>query len=209
VEEAASTLDRWAQGVAPKGLPPLLLVDEVEAIVRRFAPRFFERMRAMLGRHSLVMVLSSARELDRVYKDIGVTSPWENLLMLERVGLLELDAAEEVIRWGAALLGEGGAQAMRTWAGRHPYFLQLLGYRLVQARRAGEAVAEAVERFQEDARPRVRRLWGMLEPREQQALRECVDGGIAVKQPNMRRRGVVTEQGQPFGEVLSAWVREE
>lgn len=209
VEEAASTLDQWAQRVAPKGLPPLLLVDEVEAMVRRFAPRFFERMRAMLGRHSLVLVLSSARELDRAYGEVGMTSPWENLLMLERVGLLEPDAAEEVIRWGDGSLGEGGAQAMRIWAGRHPYFLQLLGYRLVQARRAGETVAAAIERFQEDAQPRLRRLWEMLEAREQQALRECVSGGIAVELRSMRRRGVVTEEGQPFGEVLTAWVREQ
>jgi 3',5'-cyclic AMP phosphodiesterase CpdA len=209
VDEAANTLGQWAQSIAPQGLPPLLLVDEVEGIVRRFAPRFFERVRGVLGRHSLIMVVSSARDLDRVYKDIESTSPWDNLLMTERVGLLEADAAEEVIRRGDGLLGDDGAQVMRVWAGRHPYFLQLLGYRLVQARRAGETVAEAVQMFQDDTRPRLLRLWEMLEPREQQALRSYVGAGIPVKQPSLRRRGVVTEAGLPFGEVLSAWVRDQ
>ncbi|HSN97944.1 MAG TPA: metallophosphoesterase, partial [Candidatus Nanopelagicales bacterium] len=116
VEAVASALDRWAKGAAPPELPPLVLVDEAEAMVRRFDPRFFERVRGMLGRHALVLVLASARELDRVYKELGMTSPWDNLLMLERVGLVEQDAAEEMIRWGEGLLEEGDAEMLRTWA---------------------------------------------------------------------------------------------
>lgn len=206
---AASELDRWARSTSPAALPPLVLVDEVDAMIRRFEPRFFERMRGMVGRKALVVALASCRELDRIYKERGQTSPFDNLLELQSIGLLEPDAADEIVGWGAGQLGPGDAGLMRRWAGLHPFYLQLVGKHLVSARRDGEPTQAAIERFQDEAARHLRTLWSTLEDRERNELRDCVAKGAAVQRRSLRRRGIVTDEGKPFGEVLAAWVREE
>jgi hypothetical protein len=190
-------------------LPPLVLVDEVDAIIKRFDPRFFERLRGMIGRRAIVLALSSCREIDRIYKDRGVTSPFDNLLEMHFVGLLEPRAAEALIGRGAAHFRAGDADLVRSWAGRHPFFIQLLGRHLALARRDGEPAQAAIERFQDEAARHLRALWRMLEEREQKEIRDCVMRGEAASRRSLRRRGIATDDGRLFGDVLAAWVREE
>jgi predicted phosphodiesterase len=129
---AADILSRWADAAGRPGLPPLILVDEMDGMLPRFEPRFFERLRGMLGR--LVLVLASRREFDRICQELGRTSPFHNRLELQWLGLLEPEAAEELIRQGEGLLGPGDPERMRQWAGRHPFYLELLGRHLIDAR---------------------------------------------------------------------------
>jgi hypothetical protein len=206
---AASELDRWVRAVGPADLPPLLLVDEVDAMIRRFQPRFFERLRGMIGRKAVVLALSSCREIDRLYKDRGETSPFDNLLEMLPVGLLEPEAAGAIIGWGADQLEAGDAELMQVWAGRHPFYLKLLGWYLLRARRDGEAARAGLERFQDEAARYLRTLWGTMDERERGEVREQVMRGTAATRRSLRRRGIVTEEGRVFGEVLAAWVREE
>lgn len=203
---AAEALDRWARGAGAPGLPPVLLIDEVDGLMPRFEHRFFERIRGMLGR--VVLVLASRAELDRIAEDLGRTSPFHNRLELQWVGLLAPEEAEQLIALGAGGLRPGDDALMRRQAGRHPFYLQLLGRHLVDARRAGEPISEAMDRFQSEAAARLRELWRVLEPREREALRGCLSGQPATRR-SLRMRGLVTPEGEPFGEVLSAWLEEE
>lgn len=146
---------------------PLVLVDEIDGIVPRFEHRFLERLRGMLGR--IAFVLSSRRELDLIYEELGRTSPFHNRLELMWVGLLDEAAAEALIASGAGIL-PGGAELMRLWAGRHPFYLQLLGRCLQDAAGAGETRASALDRFRSEASIRLRELWRILGNRDRNGL---------------------------------------
>ncbi len=93
---AADVLSRWAEISGAPGLTPLIPVDEVDGLLPLFEHRFFERLRGMLGR--ICLMLCSRRELDKVYEDLGRGSPFHNRLQLLWIGLLEPEAAEDVIR---------------------------------------------------------------------------------------------------------------
>jgi hypothetical protein len=206
---AADVLGRWADAHGLPNLPPLVLVDEVDGMIGRFDVRFFERMRGLLTRHGLILALASSKDLDELYEDVNKTSPFFNVVERQLVGLLEPEAVEAMIGWGRGIFGDTGADLLRQWAGRHPFYLQLLGGYLAQALLRGDSPGGALERFQDEAESRVKALWRALEERERQEIKESVKGGIAATRRSLRRRGLVTEEGKPFGEVLAAWVREE
>jgi predicted phosphodiesterase len=202
-DEAADVLDRWVERNGRPGLPPLLAIDEFDGLLPRFEPRFFERMRGMLGR--IVLVLASRRELDRVCEELGRTSPFHNRLELLWLGLLEPAAANELAGW--AFHGEDEA-FLSHWAGRHPFYLQLLGRHLVETRRQGNGKELALDNFRMEAAARLRELWQVL-PEKDHAGLEATLLGKPTQRVALRKRGLVTEDGWPFGEVLAEWLREE
>ena len=202
---AADALSRWAGSAAPADLPPVVLVDELDGMLERFEHRFFERLRGMLGR--VVLVVASRDPIDLIYRKLGRTSPWENRLELIRLGLLEEAEARELIRQGAHYLGPREEAAMHEWAGRHPLFLQLLGRYLVQAGRDGRGIERALDQFHTEAEARLREVWRALTDPERQKLRECC-AGQTVGMRGLRARGLITDDGRPFGRVLTEWLQE-
>lgn len=208
-DRAADVLAGWLETAGRPGLPPLVLIDEMEAPVRNIERRFFERLRAMVGRRAIVLVLASRRDLSLVFEEAGSTSPFETCLHIARVGLLEVDAAEAIMGWSAGVLDEGEHARMRAWAGRHPYFLQLLGRHLIDARRHGEPLADAMRAARTASESSLQRLWTMLTQPERTTLREIASG----KRPSrilvadrLTARGVLTEDGHLFGNVLAEWI---
>ena len=202
-DEAANVLDRWVEMNGHPGLPPLLVVDEFDGLLPRFESRFFERMRGMLGR--IVLVLASRRELDLVCMELGRTSPFHNRLELLWLGLLGPSAATELARWG---LNGADVALLGRWAGRHPFYLQLLGRHLTEAQRQGHGKEVALDHFRMEAAARLRELWRVLPQRDQQGLEATLTGKPS-QRVSLRARGLVTEEGWPFGEVLADWLREE
>lgn len=205
-DQAADVLADWVAQEGRPGLSPALLVDEVGACLKLFPARFFERLRGMLGK--ITLVLASHRDIDSIYTDLGHTSPFGNRLSIVRLGLLEPEIPNIMIHWAEQLLTVEAMHTMRIWAGRHPFYLQLLGYHLVSAEQAGESLACALDAFYDDANVRLRRLWETLSEREQQALRESLQGKFVTRR-SLRIRGLVTEEGKPFGEVLREWLEQE
>ncbi len=201
VDAAADALADWADA-EPDGLAPVLLIDELDGLLARFDPGFLKRLRDLLGK--IVLVVASRREVEALYRDLGHTSPFDKLRLL-RLGLLDKAAALEVILSGDELEPDA-ADLMHRWAGRHPLYLQLLGHALVEAHRHGEDQSFALERFRDEAGRRLDELWRRLDEGDREALRATIKG-----QPNARksliRRALVDESGQPFGEVLAAWLR--
>jgi hypothetical protein len=204
---AADVLAAWASREKRPGLLPLLLVDECDVLVRRFEYRFFERLRGMLD--GLCLGVSSRRELDRVFKDAGKgASPFQNRLELHWVGLIEPEAATCLIEAAGAGLSVRARQSIREWAGRHPFFIQLMARKLLDSKEFGEPEEQGLEAFQAEAAARLRELWGTLTEREQKLL---LDSGVIPK-PNaaaLRRRGLLDEEGRPFGRVLTQWLADE
>jgi hypothetical protein len=201
-EQAANLLSQWANDIKKSThYPPLVLVDEAERFIEKFPPRFFERLRGMLGR--VVWIFASRQDIDEVYSEFHQnTSPFENRLSLKRLGLLEPKEAEALIQLGQLTAEE--AALMRRWAGRHPFFLQLLGRCLLEGR--GKSIQTSLDEFQNEADKRLRRIWGHLTQTEQQALKNCVSGELATLR-SLRSRGLVTEEGYLFGQVLEEWLK--
>lgn len=204
---AADVLASWVRQQTRPGLTPLLLVDECDVLVRRFDYRFFERLRGMLD--DVCLGVSSRRELDRVFQDAGKgASPFQNRLELHWVGLLEPDAAGTLIESSGAALSVQVRRSIREWAGRHPFFIQLMVRKLLDAREFGQTEEQGREEFQAEASARLRELWSSLTDRERQLLREA----SVIQKPGasgLRRRGLLDEEGRPFGRVLTEWLMDE
>jgi len=202
-ESAANLLSQWADEVNEKfHYPPLVLADEAERFIEQFPPRFFERLRGMLGR--VVWIFASRQDIDEVYQTFHQnTSPFENRLSLKRLGLLDPEEAEALIHLGGQLTDEEAA-LMRHWAGRQPFFLQLLGRGLLDGR--GNPIQTILDEFQNEADKRLRRIWQHLNQAEQQALKNGLNGQPATLR-TLRSRGLVTDEGQLFGQVLEEWLK--
>ncbi len=204
-DAAADALAAWADA-EPPGLAPVLLVDEFDGLPARFDIRFFERLRHLIGFGKIVLVLASRRDVNDLYEELELTSPFHTQLRFWRLGLLDKVAAEAVIGLADGL-DATARDLMRKWAGRHPLYLHLLGRALVDSRQLGESQAEALDTFRDEAEQRLRELWRRLSKREQEALRTVVRGG-SVEQRSLKRRGLLDEEGRPFAEVLAAWLRD-
>jgi hypothetical protein len=205
-ESAADQLSEWAAANARGGMRPVLIVDEVERLVIDFPPRFLERIRGMLER--VMVVLCSRRELDLVYQDRGLTSPFNNTLELVRVALLDDPALESLLNESTDILTAEDMSAVREWAGRHPYFVQLYGHELADARLNHVSTDDAFDRFYDTAAARFRELWSVLADQDREELRKSVSD-IPTTRRTLRQRGLVTSDGKPFGRILREWIQEE
>jgi TIR domain len=194
-DAAATQLDAWVQAQSGGGLAPLVLLDEADGLLKQDR-RFWARVRGMLDR--CCWVLATRSEIVEQAPD----SPLANQLHLLRLGLLEETAAAALVALGN--VGVAGEDLMRVWAGRHPFYLQLLGY-FLQLHPGDEAAA--LDRFQDAAQVRLREWWGLLPERDRVALKNWTLGDAA-KRPGLRRRGFVDANNQPFGQVLVNWLED-
>jgi hypothetical protein len=204
-DAAADELSEWAKRESKPGLSPVLVVDEFDCIITRFDPRFFERLRGMLTLSRMSVVVASRREIDRVYHETGRLSPFNNILELFWVGLLDAAAADELASRGPSLSDEARA-IIRTWAGRHPYFIQLIGRKLIDSIRFGDSLDDATQQFLAEGQSRLRELWQTLSDKDQQTLR----ASLQTPQPHasqLRWRGLLTDDGKPFGRLLVEWLQ--
>lgn len=197
---AADELSKWADAAA---LPPLILVDEAERLLAHLPHRFFERLRGMLGR--VCLVLASRKEIGDIPREDRLTSPLLNRVELQRLGLLEDEGVNGILGLGAGLLTPDDAALMREWAGRHPFYLVLLGHYLWDARRHGESVDEALEEFQENAFQRLGEVWQTLSALERNLLSDAVFMHIHEPSITLKRRGLL-DDGYAFGRILKEWL---
>jgi hypothetical protein len=121
------------------------------------------------------------------------------------VGLLEPGGAEATIRLGSEHLGPGDADLMRRWCGSHSFFLQLFGSFLVDARRAGASPDQALANLKSQSPTHFRQLWKTLTAVEQQSVRDAARG-VPSRIGILKQRGLLTDDGKPFGEVFAAWL---
>lgn len=217
-DAAADRLGHWcsAQRSASDGRCPILLLDEAEGLLGHWEPSFPERLRGLLTARSLSLVLATRRTLPEVYADLGRVSPFANMLESVRIGLLEPGAAATLLARGAAGLEPDDPGWVLDQAGRHPFFLTLLARRLFDARADGPDTdwaaprALALARFRDEAAQQFALWWPGLAERDRQRLRRAAAGGTATDaddgDDDLCRRGLLTEDHQPFARVLSEWL---
>lgn len=201
-DEAADALSDCVDRT-PGRLAPLLLIDEAERVLSHLPHRFFERLRGMLGR--ICLVLATRHEIGDIPREDHLTSPLLNRLEVQRLGLLEAAGVDALIGLGSGVLSAADGQTMREWAGRHPFYLCLLGHYLWDARRHGESTQEALDQFQENAFQRLGECWRALPRREQRLLADVGRGAMRETDRALTRRGLL-DDGQVFGRVLGEWL---
>jgi hypothetical protein len=201
---AADRLTAWIEAVSPSNVPPVVLVDEVESVVQTCDERFFDRLRHLLGR--LCLVFSSRDAPDEVFSHASKTSPITNRMEVAWVGLLEPGGADATIRLGSEHLGAGDADLMHRWCGSHSFFLQLFGWCLVESRLLGASPDQAVAELRSQAPMHFRQLLKALTAADRQALRDTARG-VRSNVGSLKQRGLLAEDGRPFGEVFTVWLR--
>ncbi len=214
---AADALIAWIRARRRNGATPLILVDEFDGLALKVDNRFFQRLRGMVGDGMVVLVLATCKHLGELCVP-GHTSPFENLLETHQLGLLEPEAVDQLIELRPGTFAPAEAELLRFWCGRHPFYLKLLAHHVITARDRRRTNEHAVEEFCISAGRELARLWSdHLRPPEQLALRDVVRGETFSKPPpaswekavrRLRRRGVLTEEGKPFAEVLARWMAE-
>ncbi len=203
---AANRLKAWTETISCAGLPPVVLVDEVESVVQTCDVRFFERLRDLMG--EVCLVFSSREAPDEVFSASNKTSPITNRFQTIPVGLLEAGGDEATIQHGADQLGPGDADLMRRWCGRHCFYLQLFGSYLVDARKAGQGQEVALANLKGEAVNHFRQLWRSLTEPQHAVLRDAARG-VLTGNLMLERRGLLGSEGQPFNELFGAWIRGE
>ncbi|MDM8547889.1 hypothetical protein QUF61_15480 [Candidatus Venteria ishoeyi] len=208
-DRAANVLAHWAAQNTQGQQAPLLLIDDAEGCFQRFPLRFFERLRGML--YKLVLVFASSQDLDLIKADnhpVETVSPLEARLEIIRLGLLDENAAAIIWQLGVGVMERQDEEILSLWAGRHPYYLKLFGANLWQARKKQIAIETVLDQVYDDTRRHLRQIWNSLTTTEQQILKNSLDGR-AVKRRSLRLRGLVTDSGQLFGQVLREWLEQE
>lgn len=188
---AAEVMNAWIKRQG--SMAPLVLVDHARDVLRGFDKRFWSRVRAMLERS--VWVFATASEI----REFSPDSPLMNRLKLMRLGLLDQAAADALVMMGGFTTDDG--TLMHEWAGRHPFYLQLLGQYLGDC----ETNWEALGRFTDEAEIRLQDQFLAMESRDQNTLKNLLASSDQ-KRIRLANRGVLNDRFKPFGKVLAQWL---
>jgi hypothetical protein len=205
-DQAANELMRWAELTAAQHQQrkPLILVDEYERIFEHCPPRFWKRVRGGLER--ILWVFASRQDLGELYQKYHqATSPLHNQLKTVVLGLLEKNAAEQLIQRGD--FASQQQALLREWAGRHPFYLQLLAQELDSRRQ--QTPQAALDAFKTAAQSHLTAWWRTLSKQQQQRLLSATIQQQTLDSAELRSRGVLTATGQPFARILQTFLQNQ
>ncbi len=207
-EGAAAALAAWAREHRRAGAQPLIVIDDLDRLAQR-DDRFLYPLRELIQDATVTMVVSTRTPLNEPSPS-GHLSPLAGMFVTEHLGLLEADAVDALIGSHPLALAAEDAELLHIWSGRHPFYLKLLAHHLVHAPRE-----HAVARFRTEAARELFKLWhkpwrNHLDRSERAALRGVVYGETAPERAlrALQSRGLLTEGGKPFGQVLTAWLED-
>ncbi|MEZ4681311.1 MAG: AAA-like domain-containing protein [Caldilineaceae bacterium] len=158
----------------------ILLLDEFDALSRNrhLDEVFFSSLRSLAATQGVVFVTAStAPLLELTYaQQSALSSPFFNIFLPQRLGLLSEPEAAELVTGTAALGGlamnEDQCNDLLDLAGPHPFFLQIAGYHWWEAQQQDDAVDEHVlhRAIAAEAFPHWRYQWRYLPVAQQRAL---------------------------------------
>lgn len=195
---AADALAKWLPAHGLPGLPVVIAVDEADGILRRFDRRFFECLRQRLEK-DLTLVMATRQSINSIFQENQKGSPFGPRLHTRWVEVLDQPSAE-------ALATQAGAHAtlVQDEAGRHPYFIHLLGECL-----ASEPSDDAALRaFRRMAGDRLTAMWLDLDAADQGTLRQAIETSTPLIRDRFRQWGWADETGSLFGRCVHTWAED-
>jgi uncharacterized protein len=126
---------------------PVLCLDEFEALfenTQEFNDGFFDNLRTLMNSSDIMLVLASRKSLDVYKKKHRLTSDFFNLGQIIRLGDLEAEEVDDLVRLPAsnvsdlpAALGVLEQEKAKAWGEQHPCKLQYAASFLWQAGQQG------------------------------------------------------------------------
>jgi len=167
--------------VSETGLTLVLLMDEFEYVTQNtnFQADFFGGLRALAIHQNLVLVTATRRELvDLCHSEQIKGSPFFNIFASVVLRPFQPQEAAELVEayaHGADLaLSSEDKDLILTLGGRYPFFVQMAGYHLVEAKAGGlpdtVTYKETITCFEEQAAPHFSYLWSHCTESEQVTL---------------------------------------
>ena len=193
------------------GLTLVLMLDEFESLARNdnFDPSFYGELRSLAGELGVVYLTISKNSLyDLTYShEDTLSSPFFNIFSEERLNLLPREEAAGLLQHLATLNESDQFTAVQVdmlveLAGGHPFFLQVAGHHLYEARRHaadGETIDLSLveRRFKAEAEDHFRYLWSQLDETEQTTLLNLGSSSLdLVKQLHIK--ALVSQEGGQF-----------
>ena len=163
-------LEDLCESIAAKGLTIVLLLDEFEYVTQNpnFKSDFFGGMRALAIHHDLPLVTSTRRELvDLCHSDEIKGSPFFNIFANVMLRPLDQEDVFALIQGYTAAarpeFTDADAAFIASLSGRHPFFVQMAGYYLFDAKQQGMHRAAIIElvinNFDAQADPHFQYIW--------------------------------------------------
>lgn len=166
------------------GLTVVIMLDEFESLAANgaFEPSFYGELRSLAGEMGIVYITASRRSLyDLTYQHADtLSSPFFNIFTEELLHLMPAAEAELLLHELSAMPEQRPftteqIRELVDLAGPHPFFLQVAGAYLNEARQDGlvqNGVPKKVkQRFAMEAEDHFRYLWRQLSGSEQTLLR--------------------------------------
>ncbi len=214
---------RLLRRVERAGLRVVLMLDEFESLATNaaFDASFYGELRSLAGELGVTYITTSKQglyDLTYQYADT-LSSPFFNIFSEERLNLLPREEAVELL---TGLSGKGHGRAFTQkeidfcldHAGRHPFFLQVIGSHLFAARAEPIPDAEVetlvLRRFLAEAEDHYRYLWRQLGEVEQASLRHLHTADAETRRALQEKALVeLTDEGRlrPFSRSFSDFVQ--
>lgn len=174
------TFLRELRQLTSQGVRLLFLLDEFDALSRnRYLDEFFfSSLRSLAAGPGVIFVTASTLPLlELTYaQQSALSSPFFNIFLPQRLGLMPDNEALALLQGTAALGGRALATEQQQWlldlAGPHPCFLQIAGYHAWEARALGAAedIPHLRQAIFTEAAPLWAYQWRYLSTDEQRAL---------------------------------------
>lgn len=207
-------VDDGLKRLCDQGVRLVLLIDELERIAARLDQfqDWGEDFRAKASAGYFSLVIATRRPLSVLYERCGLTSPFETIFSVTRLGAFTPDEQRALVMQGFEEIGRTASVAdlglVDELSGGLPLYAQMAAHFILRCR-DHEAARRA---FEEEASLRFPALWKELSEQERNTLQRVVSGvqGVtpdrAVRE-GLERHGLLRADGRLFSVAFAAFVR--
>ena len=153
----SDAIKQWKQ----QGVLPVLCLDDFESLLKRteeFDNGFYDNLRSLMNDNALMLVVASRKELSVYGTEHRFVSQFFNLGHVLKLEELTTDEALQLVRLPASsvssappVLSVDEQHHAENWGKRHPYFLQLAGSCLWEARQQNKDIRWAKAEFEQQS----------------------------------------------------------
>ncbi len=145
-----------------QGLLPVLCLDDFKTLFeypQEFNNGFYNNLRSLMDSNKLMLVIASRKELDFYSRRHQLTSSFFNLGHVLKLGEFTTEEVKDLVRLPAstvtntqAALSIDEQRLTQQLGGHHPFWLQLAGFLVCEARQLGKNKNWVKKRFAQQSR---------------------------------------------------------
>lgn len=218
--KAGESKDDWAvdeglRRLRDQGWRLVVLIDEFERINDRL-DLFYgwgDDWRAKASKGYFALVIATLRQLDEVYEDCGLTSPFGNIFSQVTLGGWTDQEWRALVRDGFKQtnksLSPSDEMLIKELGGGFPFYTQMAAALRWELANEGEVQQE----FQTQVQARFRELWNDLRKEECGVLRDVAEGKRVALDAGLAKLlkdyGLLRTNGQLFSRTFETFIQEQ